>query len=60
MDTRIYRLIVIYKRWICKEDIALVRCKVIKETSDLMDVPNGSTRRCQEVCGVFDCSHGSC
>ena len=60
MDTGICRLIVIYKGWIGKEDIALVRCEVVKETSDLTDIPNGSTRRCEEVHGVFDCSHGSC
>ena len=59
MDTGICRLIVIYKGWIGKEDIALVRCEVVKETSDLMVVPNRSIRRCQEVCGVFDCSHCS-
>ena len=60
MDTRMCSLIVIHEGWVCKEDVALVWRQVIEEASDLVNVPSGTMRRGEEVCRVFDSSHGVC
>ena len=60
MDTGMRSLIVIHEGWVCKEDVALVWRQVIEEASDLANIPNGSMRRVEEVCRVFDSSHGVC